>query len=103
MFVVRRVDVNAMHIDQRLSPVAAKAVNIPGNALVQDVVVPRRVAGFTAEDEGDGGVEKLEGFGPLVGLFGVVFFGELGDLPGAPTFVAEGPVFYLGECEYVEV
>jgi hypothetical protein len=24
----------------------------------------------------------------LVGLFGVVFFGELGDLPGAVAFVA---------------
>jgi hypothetical protein len=31
----------------------------------------------------------------LVGLFCVVFFGELGNLPGAPAFVAEGPVFYL--------
>ena len=31
----------------------------------------------------------------MVGLFGVVFFGELGDLPGAPAFVSEGPVFDL--------
>jgi hypothetical protein len=31
----------------------------------------------------------------LIGFFGVVFFGELGDLPRAPAFVSEGPVFYL--------
>jgi hypothetical protein len=70
-------------------------VHVPGYTLVEDVVVPGGVACFAAEDEGDGGVEQFEGFGPLVGLFGVVFFGELGDLPGAPAFIAEGPVFYL--------
>jgi hypothetical protein len=31
----------------------------------------------------------------LVGLFGVVLFGELRDLPGAPAFVAKSPVFDL--------
>lgn len=32
----------------------------------------------------------------MVGFFGVVFFGELGNLPWTPAFVAKGPVFYLG-------
>jgi hypothetical protein len=31
----------------------------------------------------------------LICLFGVVFFRELGNLPVAPAFVAECPIFYL--------
>ena len=40
-------------------------------------------------------VEEFERFGPLVGLFCVVFLRELRNLPGTPAFVAQGPVFYL--------
>lgn len=31
----------------------------------------------------------------MVRFAGVFFLGELGDLPGAPDFVSEGPVFDL--------
>lgn len=62
---------------------------------MQDVVVPGGEAGFAAEDQGDGGVQEFQGFGPLVGFGGVGFFGELLDLPGAVALVAEGPVFDL--------
>jgi hypothetical protein len=35
----------------------------------------------------------------LVGLFGVVLFGELGYLPGTPALVTEGPVLDLRQCK----
>ena len=34
--------------------------------MLRDAMVPVGVAGFTAADEGNGGVEKCKGFGPRV-------------------------------------
>jgi hypothetical protein len=88
VFFIGCVHVDGVHVDEGFRGVAAEGVAVPFHALVEYVVVPGGGSGFAAENEGDGGVEELEGFGPLVGLFGVVFFGELGDLPGAVAFVA---------------
>jgi len=47
-------------------------------------VVPRCDACVAAENEMDRWVEVPEGFSPLQGFFGVVFFGHLADLPWSP-------------------
>jgi hypothetical protein len=96
MFVIRRVDVDGVHVDQALCWVATETVDIPFHALVEHVVVPGGVTGFTAKYEGDGRVEQLKRLCPLPCLFGIIFFCELGNLPVAPALVTEGPVFYLG-------
>lgn len=95
MLVVRRVNVDGMHIDECFCRITAEAMHIPFDALVEHVVVPGGVTSFTTQDEGDRRVEKFESFGPLPGFLCVVFFGHLLDLPGAPAFVSEGPVFDL--------
>lgn len=53
------------------------------------------MACFTAENELDVGIEEFDGFGPLVGLLGVVFLCHLADLPGSVHLVSEGPIFDL--------
>lgn len=63
--------------------------------MVDDVPIPAVGAGHAAEDQRNCGIEQLERFGPLPGFEGVGFFGCLFDLPGAPDFVADGPVFDL--------
>lgn len=60
---------------------------VAGDALLQHVVIPAAGTVLTAQNQLDAGIEKLEGFSPLVRFFGVVFFGELLDLPVAPAFV----------------
>lgn len=75
-------------------------MDIPLDALVEDIVIPGGVTGLTAKDSNDSWVEKFEGFGPLISLLGIVFFGHLLDLPWTPTFVAEGPVLDLYGCQY---
>lgn len=96
MVRTRRIDVNAMHIHQPLCRTTPpQPMDVEADALLQNVRVPAAVARLAAQDELDGRVEQFEGLGPLVGLAGVFFLGELGDLPGAPDFVSEGPVFDL--------
>lgn len=99
-----------MHVDKAGVRVAAKTMDIRLQAVGKDVVVPRRVACLAAEDQDERWVEELEGFGPLVGFFCVVFFRHLFDLPidgqywtgrwfgetrvrlpWSPAFVAERP------------
>jgi hypothetical protein len=50
---------------------------------------------YAAENERDAGIKQLQSLGPLVCAFGVVFFRHLLDLPWAPAFVAQCPVFDL--------
>ena len=67
----------------------------PFDALFEDVGVPVAESGFAAQNQDDGWVDEFEGFRPLRGSLGVVFFGRLLDLPGAPGFIAQRPVFDL--------
>lgn len=89
------VDVDRVHVDEAGGVAALESVLGVADALFDHIGVPGRVAGFTAEDEDDAGVEQLEGFGPLEGLFGVGFLCHLADLPWSPHLVAESPVFDL--------
>ena len=57
MLFVGSVDMDGVHVDQRLGGIATETVNIPFDALVEDIVVPRRVSGFTTKNGGDGRVE----------------------------------------------
>lgn len=95
MVLGRRVDVDAVHVDEARGVVVAQHVHAVREALLEDVVVPVRRALLAAEDELDGAVDELEGLGPLVRLLGVVLLRQLLDLPGAPALVAEGPVLDL--------
>lgn len=85
-----------MHLNQ--TPLVSQRMLIASDALLQNIVVPGTSSILTAENELDGGIEKLEGFRPLVRFFGVILFGELFHLPVAPAFVAESPVFDLSWC-----
>jgi hypothetical protein len=49
MFVICRVDVDGVHVDQALCFVAAETVDVPFDALVEYIVVPGGVSGFTAK------------------------------------------------------
>ena len=65
------------------------------DALAQNIKVPRRHACNATEDELQSGIEQFERFGPLPRFVRVLLFGVFFDLPGAPDFVADGPVFDL--------
>ena len=86
---------DAVHVDEGGGDAAAQAVGRPLDAFFEHVVVPVAEAGFATQDQHDRGVDELEGFGPLGGFLGVVLFGRLLDLPGAPGLVAECPVLDL--------
>lgn len=92
---------NAVHVYQRRGSAPSQAMHIKLDTLLNDVRVPRAETILTAKDELDGRIEQLDGFRPLVGFLGVVFFGHLADLPWAPGFVAERPVFDLWACQQV--
>lgn len=89
------VKVDAVHVDQRRSGASTKTMQTPCDALLNHICVPAAEASLTAEDQFQRGIEKLERLGPLVSLLGVVLLGHLHDLPGAPTLIAQGPVFDL--------
>jgi hypothetical protein len=99
MHLTRRVNVDRQHVHQL-------SASIPGHqrmvrrldTLVDDMPIPAVGARHTAEDELDGRVEQLQGFGPLPRFEGVGFFCGFFDLPGTPDFVAYGPVFDLMVC-----
>lgn len=95
MILTSSVNVNTVLINKTSSRTSAQAVNVKLDALLDNISVPRAVACFAAENELDVGIEELDGFGPLVGLLGVVFLCHLADLPGSVHFVSEGPVFDL--------
>jgi hypothetical protein len=59
MLVICCVDVDRVHVDQALCWVTAEAVDVPFHTLVKHVVIPGRVTGFAAKNEGDGRVEQL--------------------------------------------
>jgi hypothetical protein len=86
---------NAVHVDERLGSVAAQSMNGPFDALVEHIVIPRRVPCLTTEDESDGRVKQLQSLGPLPGLFCIVLLGHLLDLPRAPAFITKRPVLDL--------
>lgn len=95
MILTSSVNVNTVLINKTSSRTSAQAVNVKLDALLDNIGVPRAVACFATENELDVGIEELDGFGPLVGLLGVVFLCHLADLPGSVHFVSEGPVFDL--------
>jgi hypothetical protein len=88
MFFISCIYMDRVHINQALSVVATEAMDIPFYTFLEDIIVPGGVPSFTAEDQGDGRVEELQGFSPLISAFCVVFLGELLHLPWAPAFVA---------------
>lgn len=89
------VDMNAVHIDQARRRAPTQAMQVKLDAFLDDMVVPAAGARLAAQDELNRGIQQLERLCPLVGLLGVVLLCHLADLPGAPDFVSERPVFDL--------
>lgn len=70
-----RVDVNTVHVDLL-------------DALVKDVMVPRRTTILAAQDQNKGRIQQSQGLRPLRRLLGIVLLGHLQHLPVPPHLVA---------------
>jgi len=85
------------HINQPTPPtrsITSQPERSP-NTLINHIEIPTTESVRPAEDELDRGIEQFERFGPLPCFVCVLLFCVFFDLPGAPDFVAESPVFDL--------
>lgn len=118
MLVRSSIDVNTVHVYQRLLATRSYRRDVPFDGFFQYVVVPAAMTSFTAENQFDGWIKPIffflvrsnavrptmglymhfNGLCPLPGLLRIVLLRMLLDLPGSPYFVSKCPVFDLQQC-----